>query len=166
MSDIIKQLNEVIDQSIYEDCFYEFASITKGDNNFIAVNPDPSRGWYGEEYFKAYNNDNARKAEKVIRIKFRAPEYVFHKNNDGKKDWILNSKEKKKLINLLQKPSKFNNLTNWQYAILQFNLEAFDINVDDCLTLTIEKQEQMDKNNPQKYYLPIDLEMPDYTDLK
>lgn len=162
----IDELNEELRQAIAEDYLYEFASIAKGDNNFIAVNPDPSRGWYKKEYFKAYNNDNARKADKVIRIKFRTPEYVYHKNKDGKKDWSLNSKEKKALIRLLQKPSKFNNLSNWQYAILQFNLEAFDISFDDCLNLTTEEQSKMDKNNPKKYYLPIDLPMPDYNQLK
>lgn len=165
MEDITNKLEKTLQQAIDEDYLYEFASIAKGNNNFIAVNPDPSRGWYGEEYFKVYNNDNARKADKVIRIKFRSPEYVYHKNSDGKKDWNLNLKEKKTLIKLLQTPSKFDNLSNWQYAILQFNLEAFDISYKDCLKLTMEKQSKMDENNPRKYYLPIDLPMPDYTKL-
>lgn len=165
MEDITNKLEKTLQQAIDEDYLYEFASIAKGNNNFIAVNPDPSRGWYGEEYFKVYNNDNARKADKVIRIKFRSAEYVYHKNSDGKKDWNLNSKEKKTLIKLLQTPSKFDNLSNWQYAILQFNLEAFDISYKDCLKLTMEEQSKMDENNPRKYYLPIDLAMPDYTKL-
>ena len=165
MEDITNKLEKTLQQAIDEDYLYEFASIAKGNNNFIAVNPDPSRGWYGEEYFKVYNNDNAKKADKVIRIKFRSAEYVYHKNSDGKKDWNLNSKEKKTLIKLLQTPSKFDNLSNWQYAILQFNLEAFDISYKDCLKLTMEEQSKMDENNPRKYYLPIDLPMPDYTKL-
>lgn len=162
----IDELNEELRQAIAEDYLYEFASIAKGDNNFIAVNPDPSRGWYKKEYFKAYNNDNARKADKVIRIKFRTPEYVYHKNKDGKKDWSLNSKEKKLLIRLLKSKSRVPNLTNWQYAIIQFNTEAFlNENPEIFKTLTIAEQSKMDKNDPRKYYLPIDLPMPDYNQL-
>ena len=40
-----------------------------------------------------------------------------------------------------------------------------DENPEIFKTLTMEKQQKMDENNPQKYYLPIDLEMPDYTKL-
>ena len=166
MDNITNKLEKTLQQAIDEDCLYEFASIAKGNNNFIAVNPDPSRGWYGEEYFKVYNNDNARKADKVIRIKFRSAQYVYHKNSDGKQDWILNSKERKQLIDLLNKQSKLPGFTNWQYAIIQFNTEAYmDENPEIFKTLTLEKQQNMDKNDPRKYYLPIDLEMPDYTKL-
>lgn len=162
----IENFDNLINKAIDEDYLYEFASIAKGNNNFIAVNPDSSRGWYNEEYFKVYNNDNARKADKVIRIKFRSAQYVYHKNSDGKQDWKLNSKERKQLIDLLNKQSKLPGFTNWQYAIIQFNTEAYmDENPEIFKTLTIEKQENMDENNPQKYYLPIDLEMPDYTKL-
>lgn len=166
MDNITNKLEKTLQQAIDEDCLYEFASIAKGNNNFIAVNPDSSRGWYNEEYFKVYNNDNARKADKVIRIKFRSAQYVYHKNSDGKQDWILNSKERKQLIDLLNKQSKLPGFTNWQYAIIQFNTEAYmDENPEMFKTLTIQTQEKMDKNNPQKYYLPIDLQMPDYTKL-
>lgn len=145
MEEITNKLEKTLQQAIDEDYLYEFASIANGNNNFIAVNADPSRGWHGEEYFKVYNNDNARKADKVIRIKFRSAEYVYHKNSDGKKDWNLNSKEKKSLIKLLQTPSKFDNLSNWQYAILQFNLEAFDISLKEAVDRLAEKVDTLNQ---------------------
>ena len=162
LENLINDLQDVLN----EEHLYEFASIARGNNSFIAVNPDSSRGWFKEEYFKVYNNDNARKADKVIRIKFRTAQYVYHKNSDGKQDWNLNSKERRQLIDLLNKQSKLPGFNNWQYAIIQFNTEAYmDENPEIFKTLTMEKQQKMDENNPQKYYLPIDLEMPDYTKL-
>lgn len=123
----------------------------------ISVNPDPNIT--GDEYFKLYNNAKKSAADKVARISFREAKYIYHKNADGKGDWILNSKEKQYLINALQKKAKFpyQNYTNWQKAILLFNDEK---DLDQEKTLA-----NIGKNLPYPKYLPFDLEMPDYTKL-
>ena len=156
----IKEINELFD-------IYEMATVANSENSYIAVNPDSSRGWYNEEYFKLYDAQNARKATHIARIKFRKAEYTVHSNSDGKESFKLNTKQKKDLINLLNsKSKKETGLTVWQYAILQFNLEAIEYaNREYCLSLTMEKQKQMPKDQPEKYWLPIDLPMPDYTKL-
>ena len=60
----------------------------------ISTNPDSTRNWYEEEYFKIYDNLSVSSAKKLARIKFRSPEYVIHTGSN----WELNSKEKKDLI--------------------------------------------------------------------
>lgn len=157
-----------LNNALNELLMYEMATVVSTSDIYISVNPDSSRGWFNEEYFKVYNAGNARKATKVARIKFRKPSYTIHSNIHKKIDWVLNSKEKENLLKVLQDKSlKESNLTNWQYAILQFNLEAFpEANRDYCLGLTIAKQKEMTDNEPQKYWLPIDLPMPDYTELQ
>ena len=88
----------------------------------VTVNPDPRR--VGNEYFKIFNSDTFVGADKVARILFRKAEYVTHK--DSKKPWILNSKEKRALVNFLKSKSDkigLTDYTNWQVAILQFNEE-------------------------------------------
>lgn len=156
---LLEEFNGIID-------IYEMASVASSENTFLAVNPDSSRGWYNEEYFKVYDAQNARKAQHIARIKFRTAEYTVHSNADGKETFKLNNKQKKELIKLLKSDSKKETgLTVWQYAILQFNLEAFeDANRDYCLNLTMKKQSEM-KDQPEKYWLPIDLPMPDYMKL-
>lgn len=163
----IKKLNEQINKVLQEDCLYEMASIVKTDTTYLSVNPDSNRGWYNEEYFKIYNASNYMKADGVARIKFRKPEYTEHINSDGKSNWVLNSKDKKYLIDVLKgKSKKETGLTNWQYGILQFNLEAYDdANREYCLNLTQDEQCKMKDGQPEKYWLPIDLPMPDYTQL-
>lgn len=146
---------------------YEMATVVSTSDRYISVNPDSNLEWFNEEYFKVYNASNARKATKVARIKFRHPTYTIHSDMDRKINWILNSNEKQDLVKLFKEPSlKEPSLTNWEYAILQFNLEAFpEANRDYCLNLTIAKQNQMNDSDPQKYWLPIDLPIPDYTEL-
>lgn len=130
----------------------------------ISINPDATRNWFGEEYFKVYDNLSIGKAKKLTRIKFGSPEYVIHYNSN----WVLNNKEKKDLIKFLKEPNKrvpgINN--NWQYGILMFNMEANqDFETQQELIITTEEQRLLDKNDPRKYYLPIDLEMPNYLEL-
>lgn len=150
---------------LYEDLMYEMATIGSYEDLCVAVNPDSSRGWYGEEYFKVYDNESSRKAEHICRIKFRDLTYTIHSSRDGKKPMKLTKKQLKRLIKFFHRPSKYPGLNNWQYAILMFNLEAFEnATYETCLSLTKEKQAQMEEC-PEKYYLPIDLEMPDYLKL-
>lgn len=55
----------------------------------------------GGAYFKWVNNISFNKTDKIARIRFDKPEYVTHKNKDGKQNAILNSKQKKQLMTLL-----------------------------------------------------------------
>ena len=130
----------------------------------ISINPDVTRNWYGEEYFKVYDNLSIGRAKKLARIKFRSPEYVIHYNSN----WVLNTKEKKELIKFLKEPNKLLDgvSTNWQYAIVMFNREAYlnEHSFQD-LIITIEEQQQLDDKDARKYYLPIDLQMPNYLEL-
>lgn len=122
----------------------------------VIVSPDPRR--VGNEYFKIFNSDTFVGADKVARILFRKAEYVTHK--DSKKPWILNSKEKRALVNFLKSKSDkigLTDYTNWQVAILQFNEEK---GLDQKKTL-----ENVGKNLPYPKYLPFDLKMPDYLTL-
>ena len=168
---LIGPFNSVQDfmKSLWDEelLMYEMATVVSTSDRYISVNSDSSRRWFDEEYFKVYNASNTRKATKVARIKFRHPAYTIHSDIDRKINWILNSNEKQDLVKLFKEPSlKEPSLTNWEYAILQFNLEAFpEANRDYCLNLTIAKQNQMNDNEPQKYWLSIDLPMPDYTKL-
>lgn len=124
-------------------------------NMICQVNPDSGR--IGLEYFKIYNHINVSAARKIARIEFRRPEYVIH--SDNKQKWFLNSSEKKILMFVLQTESKkYKGYTNFQAAIIDFNNEK---------GLDIDLTEQNFVND-LKYpdYLPIDLPMPNYLDLK
>ena len=73
-------------------------------------------------------------------------------------NWIMNSRERKNLISFLKRESKlFQGLTIWQAAIVLFNNEN-----------GLQKPETMENfMDKLKYpdYRPIDLPMPDYTQL-
>lgn len=120
----------------------------------LIVNPDRKR--VGDEYFKLVNNIDWLSADKIARISFRSAIYIDHKSN--KKAWTLTSKQKKALIKFFNSVSDKNDkYTNWEMAILDFNNEK---GLDIPKTLD-------NKVNDLKYpnYLPIDLPMPDYTQL-
>lgn len=173
----ILQLNEELKKFLTEEelqsidplAMLEMATIAtdrKGQHIIknISINPDATRNWYGEEYFKVYDNLSIGKAKKLARIKFRSPDYVIHYNSN----WVLNSKEKKDLINFLKEPNTLLDdiENNWQYAIIMFNREAYlNEHKFKDLIITTNEQRLLDKNDPRKYYLPIDLEMPNYLEL-
>lgn len=93
----------------------------------IAVNPDRKRNLKGMEYFKLYNSADPTKATKIARIKFREADYVIHKNNGGKKNWILNSRERRQLEKMLNSPSSdvlSGRQRVWDEMIYHFNNEA------------------------------------------
>ena len=98
-----------------------------------------------------------RKADKVARINFRKPEYIYHVNSDGKKDWALNSKERAKLIKVLNTVD-FLGETVWIMLILFFNSEG-------GLNFGESEKNKMD-NLIYPKHLPIDLPIPDYTKLR
>ena len=105
----------------------EFATVQRDSrfNMCVAVNPDRKRNLKNTEYFKVYNHIDPTKATKIARIKFRECEYVIHNNNGGKKNWKLNSKERKQLMKILISPSKrFPNKRVWDELISNYNNEA------------------------------------------
>ena len=124
----------------------------------VSVNPDPNRE--DDEHFKLYNKTSRSSATKIARISFRKAEYIYHSMNQGKKDWILNAKEKKYIVKAFKKknPAFYNGqYTYWQFAIAQFNLEK---------GLDYEKTfKNVGKKLKYPKYLPFDLEMPDYAKL-
>lgn len=92
-----------------------------------------------QEYFLLYSDTNPQNAEKMARIKFRKPEYVIYPNY-SKERWILNTAQRKQLMQFLtQSYSEHDpNNTIWKSLIHDFNWEA------------------------EKATLPADLPIPDY----
>lgn len=134
-----------------------------GDGICIAVTPDRNRA--GEEYFRAYNAFSALKAEKMIRILFRKPEYVFIGNRRAD-DWILSLSEKRELVQFLRKEAMLtdslgivHHVPVFQKAIVLFNYErGLGDSPEEAFSLMLESDRQG--------YLPLSLEMPDYTALE
>ena len=139
--------------------FDEMSTVSRSSNMFIAVNPDYHR--VGDEYFKLYNANILNNADKVIRIQFRKPRYVFHKNT-GFEDWILTKSEKRALICFLNtkefmydSDGLMHEITIFQKAIVLHNYErGLGNNVSETLSLMLE--------NEYDEYMPLDLKMPDY----
>lgn len=137
----------------------EMSTVSRSTNMFIAVNPDNHR--VGDEYFKLYNASILNNADKVIRIQFRKPRYVFHKNT-GFEDWFLTKSEKRALIRFLNtKESMYDadgfmhEITIFQKAIILHNYErGLGNNVSEALSLLLE--------NEYNEYMPLNLKMPDY----
>lgn len=91
----------------------------------IAVNPDQKRNLKGMEYFKVYKHIDPLRATKIARIKFRESDYVIHHRNGGKKNWVLNTKERTNLIKILNSPSiEGHGKYVWNEMIYYFNKES------------------------------------------
>ncbi len=128
----------------------------RNDNELlIQINPDPLHR--GNQYFKVYNANSVFAAESMTRISFERPEYIKH-TTYGKKDWILNAKEKAHLIQVLNSPSSMiPGCTNWQAAILLHNYE--------CGLEFEETKKNLVSNHIHEKYLCYDLPMPNYQNL-
>ena len=150
-----------------EDCNTELwgmSTIARDEIMYVGVNPDSGRNFFGMEYFKLFNSSSYTKSTKEARIKFRTPEYIRHRDN--KEIWVLNAKEKSHLMNLLIQPSKYeDDCTVWQYGIMQFNLEAYDVSHKETRQMTQEYLNTLSDDDVRKKYLPFDLETPDYSNL-
>ena len=114
---------------------------------------------YQNDYFKYYNSFSYRKADKVARISLIKPEYLEHTNYDGKDNWVLNSKERKELIDFMNKPSKVHKgLTNWQTTLVQYNFDNFYIDPEDTINSTFNIEEYpnaFDIKTPMPNYLEL-----------
>ena len=137
----------------------EMSTVSRSSNMFIAVNPDIH--CVGDEYFKLYNANILNNADKVIRIQFRNPRYIFHKNI-GFEDWILTKSEKRALVCFLNTKETMydadgfkHEITIFQKAIILHNYErGLGNNVSETLSLLLE--------NEYNDYMPLGLKMPDY----
>ena len=114
---------------------------------------------YNNKYFKYLNGPSYKKASKVARISLMSPTYLNHKNADGKDNWILTTKEKKELVTLMQENNKtYPTLTNWQVTLLTYNWDNFELDVENIINRTYDKQKFPN-------VIDIDTPMPDYTKL-
>ena len=117
------------------------------------------KDWHGEEYFKVYNASPRWDAGKIARISFKEPKCDF--KYKGKEIWSLNTEEKRHLMDILQSKKGIwgLDLTNWQLAILTFNMEK-GLDWD-------ETKENLISSGTLKYheYLPFDLPIPNYMEL-
>lgn len=117
------------------------------DNIGVGVYPD--KGRVGA-YFKVFNGPNPENSSLLARIAFKYPYYEHHYEDSsqvprGKRDvkgkqsnWYLNSKEKQKLIEILDRMNKKNpQVTVWRALILAFNeaskvrLQSKDVKEED-----------------------------------
>ena len=89
-----------------EESFY------KEDKINIMIQIDNNRN-YGLDmaYFKLYNDSDYTKATKSACIKLFKSEYV-PEHADGKKNWILNNKEKRRLLEILTSSPNISNYKN------------------------------------------------------
>lgn len=144
-------------QRLAEYDLYAMATVARDVQRkmLIEVNPDMHKG---NAYLKLYNAASKQKASKVARISMYEPIYIEHANvgrKAGKKDWILNSKEKREFIAFLN--SVQNGYTVWQKTILDINKEL-DLFEEDTI-------ENLLPNPKYPDYLPYNLPIPDYMKL-
>lgn len=146
---------------VLEEYLEEMATIYKSKEYGVCVAVNPDSGRSGNPYFKFFNNSDFRKATKIIRILFKKPDYVVHK--DGKQLWKLNTKEKKLLIEILNTESKqYKGYTNWEAAKFNWNYEYME-ELLDIEEYYAGNYDELYKNNPG--YVPSTLKMPDYNKL-
>ena len=158
-----KILQAIQDEPTQEDIDYlvsldEMATVGRSQQEklLIQVNPRESQGAW---YFKVYDSANEPSAKYIARIRFDIPLYEVHSQayNNGKKNWFLNSKEKRKLITFLNANSvDLPQFTNWQYAILAFNKEL-GLDFPKTQTNLLSSGKLMYPS-----FLPFDLPMPNY----
>lgn len=113
-------------------------------------------------HFKLYNAEYAEDATKLCRISITDASYIQYPNNEGKEHWILNADEKDRLVSFLNSPDRIGIrpiYSNYQLLVDYINW-VDGINRERGGTF---------KNfvNVRRYksFLPIDLPMPDYTQL-
>lgn len=120
---------------------------------YISINSSETKR-KGNEYFKVYNTSNFITAKKCARIFFLKPEITYHKG-DGKLAWLLTKNEMKKIVDILNSESHYDSsMTVFQFAILEFNREFYDVPHDQT--------KQIFEYEGAGHPLPINLEIPDY----
>ena len=146
------------------DLILEMTKVISNKNpNYSIWIENPSG--FNNKYFKLYNSTIIGKADKVAKISLKGPNYLNHKNNDGKKNWILNMDEKLDLMKILKSKTENPNFNIWQYMILKYNNDNFDINEKDLMEnkISVNEYEKIIKNTEGS--LSINLPLSDYTKL-
>lgn len=139
-------------------------------NFSLQVNPDENH--VGLPYFKFYNSAHYGSAEKLARISFEQPVYIKHNSNWGKKKepWILNGKERRMLMDVLQR--KVNIYagvpTVWQSLIVAYNMEKGFMPENTLMCTCDNIGDVLESYNDPALIgiMPFDLPIPDYTKLK
>jgi len=140
-------------------------------NFSISVNPDAHRE--GTRYFKYRDSTDPRRPEHMCRINMRKPEKVYHRNSNGAKEWILNSKDKKWLCKFLDEVSKQQRspykITNWLLTLYHWNnefgfLDDYDFpdQYSSKLEAFVNGWYDTEENLSNPSYVASNLERPDY----
>lgn len=159
----MKTFKEFLNET--KESLYEMSLAFTDSLNKLAIWVENLTG-YNNQYFKLYNNDSYVKATKVARISMLKPNYLVHKNDDGKENWILNNKEKRKLINLLHsKNEEYVILSNWQVIIATYNRDNFHIPFINLVMRNITFDDYNEKIKTIKGAIPLNQPMPDYMKL-
>lgn len=162
-----KDIREVIDFLFLEMASAGYAQEKiKGKKYLVGVDSDPKR--IGNQYFKFYDSMSQDSSERVARISFLNPEYVYH--GGYPRAFNLGRREKKALMKFLTSPSKkkqFKGFSGWQVLIYLYNEEATNAEYDWATYTTdfIKNHPEIRKKKWFKTALPFDLKMPDYTSL-
>lgn len=153
----LKKLNEKINEFLKEPLYEMSMAWTSKSNNRCVWVENPTG--YNNKYFKYLDGVTFNKAERVARISMLSATYLNHSNSDGLRNWKLNSKEKKELVNLMnQANKKYTGCTNWQATIITYNEDNFGIDFDETINGTFSKEEY-----PNAF--DIDYVMPNYLEL-
>lgn len=143
-----------------EEPFLEMATIAIADKLNINVNPEPDR--LSIAYFKVFNAESFRKATKVARLHFKDSGMEYHKDQSGKQQWGLSSREIKRIVKLLKEENdSHEGYTNWQIACYQWNLENGLIKTFKGYFDGIYDHMYDNDTRLKEAYVPSDQEMPE-----
>lgn len=159
-----------------DSLLYEMTSIgraqlkPKGKKWFMSVHYDPQRR--SDPYFMFYDAPTFQRNAPCARIAFREPRYIVRPDNSNK-HFNLSSIEKKALVRFMNSPSddgRYEGLTNWEMSIMLYNREAVqdklsNLKRSQCTRAFMEANKCMFSRGQLRNFLPIDLPMPDYTQL-
>lgn len=130
----------------------------------IIVQVNPVEYTIGNEYFKVFSGKSYYASKKMARISFWKPVYITSHTNYGREAWVLNANEKKALVKILKAKSDMvsangrSRYTNWQKAIVEFNLGKNFYKEDTEANL-------LGTDTYNSEYLPFNLPMPNYLEL-
>ena len=80
----------------------------------------------GDKYFKYGDSENYNKETKCCRISILNPNFLYHSNKRGVKDWALTESDKRELIKILNsKHDEHPELTVWQMILFTYNEDRF-----------------------------------------
>lgn len=137
--------DDIVKEIINEGYLVTEGTVYKGYGICLVAAPDKGRNYDEDAYFKMYGSESLKNPKYVYRIKFKSPELIVSHKNDphgATSRNSIDSKYRKILIN---------------------SLEVINTNGD---TIWVSLIKEFNKYVPDNYKLPIDLEIPDYNNLK